>query len=45
LLDAVPERRIAFEVDARNRYFDLLPYLREHRRRALSSTRCSWPYR
>ncbi|WP_017942521.1 MULTISPECIES: nucleotidyltransferase family protein [unclassified Thioalkalivibrio] len=24
-------RRIAFEVDARNRYFDLLPYLEEYR--------------
>ncbi|MCG5542063.1 MULTISPECIES: type VII toxin-antitoxin system MntA family adenylyltransferase antitoxin [unclassified Halorhodospira] len=32
LLDAIPERRIAFEVDARNRYFDLLPYLQEYRR-------------
>ena len=32
LLDAAPERRIAFEVDARNRYFDLLPYLEEYRR-------------
>ena len=26
--------RIAFEVDARNRYFDLLPVLREYRRTA-----------
>ncbi|MCC3751783.1 MAG: nucleotidyltransferase domain-containing protein [Halorhodospira halophila] len=32
LLDAIPARRIAFEVDARNRYFDLLPYLQEYRR-------------
>ncbi|WP_018877740.1 nucleotidyltransferase domain-containing protein [Thioalkalivibrio sp. ALE28] len=24
-------RRVAFEVDARNRYFDLLPYLEEYR--------------
>ena len=26
-----PSRRIAFEVDARNRYFDLLPYLQRYR--------------
>ncbi|MCP1673996.1 putative nucleotidyltransferase [Natronocella acetinitrilica] len=28
--------RIAFEVDARNRYFDLLPYLQEYRRRPVA---------
>lgn len=32
LMDAAPEQRIAFEVDARNRYFDLLPYLQEYRK-------------
>ncbi len=32
LIEADPQRRITFEVDARNRYFDLLPYLREYRR-------------
>jgi hypothetical protein len=26
--------RISFEVKARNEYFDILPYLREYRRRA-----------
>ncbi|MDN3517812.1 nucleotidyltransferase domain-containing protein [Aquisalimonas lutea] len=32
LLDPDPGRRIAFEVDARNRYFDLLPYIQAYRR-------------
>lgn len=32
LLEPDRERRIAFEVDARNRYFDLLPYLQAYRR-------------
>ena len=30
--DGDPSARIAFEVKARNDYFDLLPYLREYRR-------------
>ena len=32
LVDRNPNRRIAFEVRARNDYFDLLPYLNEYRR-------------
>ena len=32
LLDRDPGRRIRFEVDARNRYFDLQPFLRRYRR-------------
>jgi len=32
LLDHDPERRIFFEVRARNEYFDLLPFLRRYRR-------------
>jgi uncharacterized protein len=32
LVDQNPNRRIAFEVRARNDYFDLLPYLTEYRR-------------
>lgn len=32
VLDRAPNDRIAFEVQARNTYFDLLPYLREYRR-------------
>lgn len=32
LLDRDPTERIRFEVDARNRYFDLVPYLRQYRR-------------
>ena len=32
ILDADRSRRIRFEVDARNRYFDLLPFLRRYRR-------------
>lgn len=32
LLDRNPNQRIAFEVRARNEYFDLLPYLTEYRR-------------
>jgi hypothetical protein len=31
LLERNPSARIAFEVKARNEYFDLLPYLREYR--------------
>jgi len=32
LLQPNPSRRIAFEVRARNEYFDLLPFLRRYRR-------------
>ena len=32
LVDRSPDKRIAFEVRARNDYFDLLPYLTEYRR-------------
>lgn len=32
LLDRDPGARIRFEVDARNRYFDLQPFLRRYRR-------------
>ena len=32
LVDRSPDERIAFEVRARNDYFDLLPYLTEYRR-------------
>ena len=32
LLDRDPGKRIRFEVDARNRYFDLQPFLRRYRR-------------
>lgn len=32
LLDRSPSFRIRFEVDARNRYFDLQPFLRRYRR-------------
>ena len=32
LLDRDPGRRIRFEVDTRNRYFDLQPFLRRYRR-------------
>ena len=32
LADHAPARRIAFEVNARNQYFDLLPYLQEYRK-------------
>lgn len=32
LLQPSPSRRIAFEVRARNEYFDLLPFLRRYRR-------------
>jgi predicted nucleotidyltransferase len=32
LLDRDPGVRIRFEVDARNRYFDLQPFLRQYRR-------------
>lgn len=31
LVDRAPDQRIAFEVQARNTYFDLLPYLRLYR--------------
>lgn len=34
LLDRDRSRRIRFEVDARNRYFDLLPFLQRYRRPA-----------
>ena len=33
VIDNRPDERIAFEVAARNAYFDLLPYLQEYRRR------------
>jgi predicted nucleotidyltransferase len=36
VLDLDKSRRIAFEVRARNEYFDLLPMLREYRKRAAS---------
>jgi hypothetical protein len=32
LVDASPSRRVRFEVDARNRYFDLKPMLDRYRR-------------
>ena len=32
LLDRDPSARIRFEVDARNRYFDLQPFVRRYRR-------------
>ncbi|MFV8833346.1 nucleotidyltransferase domain-containing protein [Aquisalimonas sp.] len=32
IADYAPARRIAFEVNARNQYFDLLPYLQEYRK-------------
>ncbi len=38
LCDQNPSARIRFEVQARNAYFDLLPYLRQYRRAARSST-------
>lgn len=31
IVDREPDQRIAFEVQARNAYFDLLPYLHEYR--------------
>jgi len=31
LIEGDPKRRIEFEVQARNAYFDILPYLREYR--------------
>jgi predicted nucleotidyltransferase len=36
VLDQDKSRRIAFEVRSRNEYFDLLPMLREYRKRASS---------
>lgn len=33
--DGDPSRRIRFEVYTRNMYFDLLPYLRQYRRRSV----------
>ena len=36
LLDRNPSARIRFEVQARNEYFDLLPYLRQYRAAALA---------
>jgi hypothetical protein len=38
LLDRDPGARIRFEVDARNRYFDLQPFLRRYRRLAADAT-------
>lgn len=32
IYDGNPSARVRFEVNARNEYFDLLPYLREYRR-------------
>ncbi|MCS4502529.1 hypothetical protein KBTX_03286 [wastewater metagenome] len=32
VMDEAPELRAAFEVAARNAYFDVLPYIREYRR-------------
>lgn len=37
LLDRDPGARIRFEVDARNRYFDLQPFLRRYRRLPLTA--------
>jgi len=37
LVDRDPAARIAFEVRARNQYFDLLPVLRRYRRREAAS--------
>jgi predicted nucleotidyltransferase len=37
VLESDRERRIEFEVAARNAYFDLLPMLRRYRRRAIRS--------
>ena len=34
LVDREPERRVRFEVDARNRYFDLAPVVRAYREAA-----------
>jgi predicted nucleotidyltransferase len=39
LHDRDPAARIRFEVQARNAYFDLLPYLRQYRRPARSASR------
>jgi predicted nucleotidyltransferase len=36
--DANPSARIRFEVQARNAYFDLLPYLRAYRRQAMRTS-------
>jgi len=36
--DADPAARIRFEVQARNAYFDLLPYLRAYRQQALQAS-------
>lgn len=36
--DAAPAARIRFEVQARNAYFDLLPYLQAYRRQALRTS-------
>lgn len=36
--DADPAARIRFEVQARNDYFDLLPYLRAYRRQAMRAS-------
>jgi predicted nucleotidyltransferase len=37
--DSNPATRIRFEVQARNEYFDLLPYLRQYRRTTRSASR------
>jgi uncharacterized protein len=37
--DRDPAARIRFEVQARNEYFDLLPYLRQYRRSTRSASR------
>jgi uncharacterized protein len=39
LHDRDPAARIRFEVQARNAYFDLLPYLRQYRRTTRSASR------
>lgn len=39
LLDRDPGARIRFEIDARNRYFDLQPFLRRYRRFSAETTR------
>jgi len=39
VLDRDPSLRIRFEVQARNRYFDLLPFLLRYRRSSQAGTR------
>lgn len=43
LLDRNPSARIRFEVQARNEYFDLLPYLRQYRAAALAGAAGALP--